>query len=145
MIRSATIDDIDQILVMSAHFWEQTIYEEPFVYEDTRIMVEVSLDHGLLAVADLDGVVGFVAGVKAPLLGNHTVLTGTELAWWLEPEHRKGRLGIDLMLYIEKLAKMQGIKYWNMVSMESSSPEIANKIYGKLGYSKTETSHTKVI
>ena len=145
MIRKATIDDIDQILVMSDNFWEETIYDEPFIPEDTRIMVNMALEHGLLAVVDLEGVVGFVAGVKAPLLANHSVLSGTELAWWIEPDYRKGRLGIDLMLYIENLAKMQGIKYWNMVSMESSNPEVANKIYSRLGYIKTETSYTKVI
>ena len=146
MIRNATTDDISKILEMSERFWASTIYTEPFNSDDTRVMVEMALDHGLLAVAVADGgVVGFVAGIRAPLLGNHSAMSGTELAWWINPEHRKGRLGLDLMLYIENLAKMQGVKYWNMISMESSAPEVANKIYERLGYMKTETSYTKVI
>lgn len=146
MIREATQDDIEQILIMCAHFWENTDYEEEFNAEDTRVMVQSALSQGLLAVAEVEaGVIGFVAGIKGPLMANHSVLTGTELAWWIEPEHRKGRLGIDLMLYIESLARIQGVKYWNMISMESSNPEVANRIYKRLGYIKSETSFTKVI
>lgn len=145
VIRTAVEGDIPEILEMCAHFWSETIYDEPFDPDYTVNMVKLSLDHELLAVVDLNGVVGFVAGIKSPLLGNGDTLTGTELAWWIEPEHRKGRLGIDLMRYIEKLAKIQGVKYWNMISMESSAPEVANRIYERLGYSKSETSYTKVI
>jgi len=145
MIRVATEEDVSSILLLCEDFWEHTLYDEKFDHDHTRIMVNMALDHGLLAVLDIDGVVGFVAGIKSHLMASKQALTGTELAWWVNPEHRKGRKGIDLMIFIEDLAKQQGIKYWNMISMESSSPEIANKIYERLGYSKSETSYTKVL
>lgn len=148
MIRQATEDDIPAILIMCSNFWKHTAYEEAFDSDEAEDMVYLAMDHGLLAVVDdvgEHGLVGFVAGIKGPLMAAKNVLTGTELAWWIEPGHRKGRKGIELMLYIEKLAKMQGIKYWNMISMESSAPETANRIYERLGYTKTETSYTKVI
>lgn len=145
MIRIASEKDIPGILTLCEEFWKYTMYEEEFDAEHTESMVVLALDHGLLAVLDVNGIVGFVAGVKSFLLGSTKALTGTELAWWVNPEHRKGRKGIDLMLFIENLAKDQGIKYWNMVAMESSSPEIASKIYARLGYTKSETSYTKVL
>jgi GNAT superfamily N-acetyltransferase len=144
MIRIATEDDIPSILLLCEEFWAYTIYDEAFNADHTRLMVDMALDHGLLAVLDAGTIVGFVAGIKSALLGSTQALTGTELAWWISPDHRKGRNGIKLMLFIEDLARKQGIKYWNMISMESSDPERANKIYEKLGYVKSETSYTKV-
>ena len=144
-IRIAEMDDLETILDMCDRFWQETMYTEKFDRDHAALMVAMAFDHQLLAVIDIDGPVGFVAGIKSHLLGSTDALTGTELAWWVNPDHRKGRHGINLMLFIEDLAREQGIKYWNMVSMESSSPEVANKIYQHLGYNKSETSYTKVL
>ncbi len=145
MIRVATKEDISTILDLCEEFWKHTLYEEKFDRDHTELMVNMAFEHGLLVVLDIDGVIGFIAGIKSFLMASKEALTGTELAWWVNPEYRKGRKGIDLMLFIERLAKDQGIKYWNMISMESSHPEVANKIYEHLGYSKSETSYTKVL
>ncbi len=145
MIRVATIEDFDVILDMCERFWQETMFKEKFDRDHTKNMVALAYDHGLLAVVDLDGVVGFVAGIYSDLLGSKDAKMGTELAWWINPENRKGRHGIDLMLFIEALAKMKGIKYWNMIAMESSAPDIASRIYRRLGYAKSETSFTKVL
>lgn len=145
MIRIGTEKDAGAILEMGAMFWKETMYTEPYDHEHTRGIFDLAIDHGLVAVLDIDGVQGFVAGVKAPLLCSPTVLTGTEVAWWVNPEHRSSKNGMGLMLFIEDLAREQGIKYWNMISMESSNPDVANGIYDKLGYRKSETSWTKVI
>jgi len=145
MIREAVQDDFEVILDMCERFWQHTRYPESFNREHTRNMVQLAYDHGLLAVIDQCGIVGFIAGVKAPLLASTDALNGTELAWWVEPEYRKGGSGIKLMRFIEKLARKQGVKYWNMISMQSSSPGTANKIYERLGYIHSETSYTKVL
>ena len=143
MIREATEEDFPRILDMCESFWKETQFNVPFDRVHTELMVDMALDHGLLAVLDVDGVVGFIAGIKGPLLANPDYLAGTELAWWVDPEHRKSKKGVDLMVFIEELARKQNIKYWNMVSMESSNPEVANKIYDRLGYHKSETSWTR--
>ena len=145
MIREALEKDIPSILELCGVFWKETMYTEPFDSNHTETMVNMALDHKLLAVVDIDGIVGFVAGIKSPLLASTKASQGVELAWWINPEHRKGRLGVELMLFIEDLARKQKIKYWNMVSMESSSPDVANKIYERLGYTKSETSWTKIL
>ena len=145
MIRIAELEDFDVILDMCERFWLETMFSETFDRDHTENMVGMAYDQGLLAVVDLDGVVGFVAGIYSELLGSKEAKMGTELAWWLNPESRKGRHGVDLMLFIEALAKAKGVKYWNMVSMESSAPEVASRIYRRLGYTKSETSFTKVL
>jgi len=145
MIRVGTAEDLPRILEMSAMFWKETMYKEAFDADHSVGILQMAIDQGLMAVLDIDGVQGFVAGIKSPLLASLEALQGTEIAWWVNPEFRSGKNGINLMLFIEELAKDQGIKYWNMISMESSNPDVANGIYDKLGYIKSETSWTKVI
>lgn len=129
---------------MSAEFWKSTGYSEDFEPEHTLNMVKMAFDHELLAVVDIGGVVGFCAAIKSYTLGSTQALTAVELAWWLNPEHRKGKSGIALLLFMEELVKEQKIKYWTMVSMQSSMPEVVGKMYERMGYVHSETSYTKV-
>lgn len=145
MIRSATEDDFQSILDMSAKFWLETQFDEPFEPDHTVKMVRMAYDHGLLAVVDIDGErVGFCAGIKSFILGSTKALCATELAWWLNPEYRGGKNGVALLLFMEELVKEQGIKYWTMVSMQSSMPEQVGKMYERMGYIHSETCYTKV-
>lgn len=146
MIRSATIDDFDEILDLCEEFWTHTQFVEVFDREHTRLMVKMAYDHGLLCVLEIqDKIVGFCAGIKSFLLGSREAQTGTELAWWVDPDNRGGRNGIKLLEFMEDLAKMAGVKYWNMVSMQSSMPDTINRLYDKMGYSLEETTWTKVL
>jgi len=145
MIRIAREDDFDSILGMAADFWLQTQFNEPFEPEHTRHYVQMAFDHELLAVVEIDGEnVGFCAAIKSFILGSTKAYGATELAWWLDPEHRKGKNGIALLLFMEGLVKEQGIKYWTMVSMQSSMPEQVGRMYERMGYVHSETSYTKV-
>jgi len=146
MIRNAEPKDFPAILELSAEFWLHTMFSEPFEHEHTLRMVEQAYSHGLLAVVEIKGeVVGFTAGVKSFLLASTKALVATELAWWISPDHRGGKSGIKLLRHIETQAKSQGIKYWSMVTMESSAPEMVAKMYERMGYSKSETIYTKVL
>lgn len=146
MIRLATQEDFEAILDLSEEFWKHTMFTEEFDREHTLLMIEQAFAHGLLAVAEIDNaVVGFVAGIKSFLLASTQSIMGTELAWWVNEKHRGGKSGIGLLRFIEELAREQGIKYWTMISMESSMPEYANRLYEKMGYKKSETNFTKVL
>ena len=146
MIRAGIESDLPAIIDMARRFWANTIYDEDYCGDTVSAMAEMCMSHGLMAVLDVDGVArGFACGVKGPLLANADVLTGAEVAWWVDPEHRAGRNGIALMKYLERLAKEAGIKYWNMSFMFSSMPEAVERIYQSLGYKKTETTYMKVI
>lgn len=146
MVRDGTIEDVPAAVEMAREFWKHTRYDEPFDPDYVAFMTEMALDHGLLAILEIDGVVeGFVAGLKSPLLASANVLGGTEIAWWVNPSARKGGNGIALMQHIERMAKAQGVKYWNMIVMESCQPEVGAAIYKRLGYEKSETSYTRVL
>lgn len=144
MIRLARQEDFESILDMSAEFWLQTQFSEPFEREHTLNMVQLAYDHGLLAVVDMGGPVGFCAGVKSYTLGSSQAWVATELAWYLSPSHRGGKNGVALLQFMEKLVQEQGIKYWTMVSMQSSMPEVVGKMYERMGYVHSETCYTKV-
>lgn len=145
MIRLATEEDFESILDMSAKFWLQTYFDEDFERDHTLEMVNLCFQHGLLAVCEINGEnVGFCAAVKSFILGSSKALSAIETGWWLDPEHRKGKNGIALLRFMEGLVKEQKIKYWTMVSMESSMPEIIGKMYESEGYVRSETSYTKV-
>lgn len=144
MIRVAKKEDFDAILDLSEVFWTHTEYEEPFEREHTRAYVEMAYQHGLLAVVETMGeIVGFAAGIKAPLMGNSSVFAGTELAYWVNPEYRG--CGVRLLKFIEDLARLAGVKYWCMVSLQSCDPDNANSIYERMGYHLTEMTYLKVV
>ena len=125
-------------------FWAQTDFNVPFDPDSAQNMVKMCMDQDLCMVLDIDGVVGFVAGIRFPLLGNNAYTIGAELAWWVDPEHRSGRNGAELMKSIEHAAKESGVNFWTMMNLESVQPEVAEKIYLRAGYSKTESTFLKV-
>ena len=146
MIRNATEYDFHQIVVMSAEFWQHTMFDDTFCYDTVFSMVSTCCEQGLLCVAEINGeVVGFAAGIQGALLGNAAVKTGNEVAWWVSPEHRGGSTGIKLLKFIENLARAKGIKYWSMAFMCSSMPETVEQIYQKLGYEKSEVVYTRML
>lgn len=146
MVRDGNTNDLPAVVEMAREFWKHTRYDEDFDPDYVEFMAATALDHGLLAVLEISGIAeGFVAGLKCPLLGNASVLGGTEIAWWVNPAARKGHNGIALMKHIEAMAKAQGVKYWNMIVMESCQPEVGAAIYESLGYEKSETSYTRVL
>ena len=146
LIRKAVRADIPFIVNMAEKFWQFTIYDDLFCPATIETLAENCIENNMCSVVDVRGVVvGFAAGVIGGLIGNASVKTGTELAWWVDPEHRGGRNGIGLLMHIEALAEAQGVKYWNMEFMESSMPEEIRAIYERLGYRKNETLYTKIL
>ena len=146
MIRLGETEDIPSIIRMSKDFWQHTIYDEPFCDESVKNMAQMCIEQGLMAVLEISGnIVGFACGIKGGLLANSNVTTGTEIAWWVDEEHRGGKNGISLLIALEGMARHQGIKYWNMLFMQSSMPSVIESIYKKMGYIRTEVSYTKVL
>lgn len=144
MIREATESDFDAITKLASEFWQHTMFDDEFCCESVYNMVSTCHENELLFVAEVDQeIVGFAAGIVGALLGNGAVKVGTELAWWLNPEHRGGSIGIKLLKAIESKAQLLGVKYWNMAFMCSSMPDEVERIYQKLGYTKAEVVYTR--
>ena len=147
MIRDCKAKDVDTLIAMSEEFWQHTIYrKEKFDAESCKAMIEQTMTHELCLVLEIDGKVeGFICGVKGYLLANFDIMNGTELAWWVNEDYRKSGGGLKLLRSIEKRAKKLGVKYWNMLYMQSSMPSSIKSIYESTGYRKSESFYTKVL
>lgn len=144
-VRHATDADISDILRMAEKFWAQTDYKVPFDGDSILDVLSMCMEQGLCMVLVDEKVVGFVAGIKFPLLGNKAYTIGAELAWWVDEDYRSGHNGLLLMRSIEDAAKQAGVNFWTMMNLESLNPEVAEKIYLRSGYKKTESTFLKVL
>ena len=146
MIRDCETKDIPDLIEMSREFWQHTLYkDEEFQDDAVEGMIKKTMEDELCLVLEIDGEVqGFVCGVKGFLMANFDVSVGTELAWWVNEEYRKGSDGLKLLKAIEQRAKKIGIKYWNMAYMNTSMPDSVKKIYESMGYKENESLYTKV-
>ena len=142
-IRHAVESDIPDIIRMAGRFWEQTDYKVPFDADSALGLIKTCMVQNLCMVLDIDGVRGFVGGISFPLMGNNAYTIGAELAWWVDEEYRSGRNGLILMQAIEDSARESGVHYWSMMNLESVNPEIAETIYLRSGYKKTESTFLK--
>lgn len=146
MIREANEQDFDEIVDLSSEFWTHSPYhKEEFIRSDVLEKVKQCFDESLLAVIDVGGVVGFCAGLTLPLLANNVIKAGIEIAWYIDPNHRGNGNGKALKIFMENLARKQKVKYWCMVSMETSMPAVIEKMYVNSGYIKTETTYMKAL
>jgi len=145
MIREGKINDIPSIVRMAQEFWKHTKYPDaPFCPNMVAGMAEHCIDNNMMAVVEIDGkVCGFCCGIKGPLLASPNYFIGTEIAWWVDEEHRSGRNAIGLLKKMEKLAKEAGCIQWNMVFMYSSMPDFVEGMYEKMGYEPYEKSYGK--
>ena len=143
-IRLATENDIPDILRMCEKFWAQTDYKVPFDEPSALILIDMCMGQSLGMVLDIGGAVGFVMGIRFPLLGNNAYTIGAEMAWWVDEEYRSGKNGYELMQAIENAAKESGVHFWTMMNLESLQPEVAERIYERAGYKKTESTFLKV-
>ena len=75
MIRRAEQKDIERCVELGHHFYKQTAYGQvPYCYESASITMNFSLDQGLFAVLEVDGIVeGFILGLMSPMIFNRNV------------------------------------------------------------------------
>lgn len=143
-IRAALESDFNDIETMAAEFWQHAGFDVPYKAGSAQLYIKIAFDQQLLLVAEKDHeLIGFAAGATAPLMGNLDYTVGTELAWWVQPAHRGGKLGIQLLKALEVAAKAAGCDFWGMLYMESSMPGNIKKIYQKMGYRLQETTYLK--
>lgn len=143
MIRLARPEDVNRLLEMYSDIWAASKRPETFDNACAMATLGKCYDQGMIGVYDHKGrAVGFLAGLYFPTFCSQ-VLSGVEVAWWVDPQHRNTGGSIKLVKFMEKIAKQKGVKYWNMASMQASEPDKVNNIYERLGYTHTETAYTK--
>ena len=145
-VRDAHVEDIPQIIVLARKFHAVSGYDS-FDMDDESAdrLIFQSISQGLGPVAEVDGeIVGFLLGLEFPAILNANIMMGSEIAWWVEPEHRNKVIGIKLLQFIENKAKQKNLKFWSMMCLEHLNPEGLEKIYLKMGYKKSERTYMRV-
>jgi len=144
-VREATTDDLPELLRMGEMFAScigaSIEYDEASFAETLRGMIEN--DQATVMVAEGASIVGMIAGLLFPAFFNHAHLTGQELVWWVDPEHRRGRAGIMLFSALEDWAKESGAQTFSMMSIEPLKTDEVNQMYERKGYTVHEHSFIK--
>lgn len=148
-LRMARLNDIPELLEMG----KRLVNEGPmkkigFQESKARRMLEQAIiapDNEWLALVSHkeDKPVGvLVAYCMQPVFSDEKV--AVECFWWLEPDHRSGRRGLDMMEAYEYWAKLIGCKvvqYGWLIS----SPEKMKLLYDRIGAEKSEEVYYKCL
>lgn len=140
--RSATSDDVEQIVAMGRHFIED-IYPGDLRYNPDQIRL---FAHQLIAADDSDILLaesgGDVVGMLALMAYAHPMSgdrIATEVCWWVEPQHRG--LGMRLFRAAEAWSRAQSAVVFQMIA---PSPEVAH-FYERVGFKAIETTYQRRI
>lgn len=125
---------------MALEFIRKTAYA--LFLDEGRVMRVVK---DFLSKSPTEGVVlldtegrGMIAGIKSPCLFNEG-LVATELAWWVDEEHRESGIGKELLDSFEYWAKRIGCDFVTMVSLDDN----LGKFYEDEGYKLYERAYMK--
>ncbi len=144
-IRLAVPADYRTILELAIKFHEEAVYSKyDFNQEKVLEFCHESLNNPkdfLLLVAECkDKIVGFFFAVSTTLPLYNTTTT-FELAWYVLPEHRASRLGINLFKSYEWWSKE--IAKADLCQAGTSEILDLSKLYKRMGYTSVEKSFLK--
>jgi hypothetical protein len=146
MIRQATKADIPALVKIGQRFAEyypcKAKYNEAGVADSFAVII----DTGVILVAVKDGVItGGVAGVLCPLWYSPETIIAQELAWWMEPEHRRGVDGIKILKAFEGWAKEKNATLISISDLQIDGQYPIGILVERLGYKLTERTHIKEV
>lgn len=145
MIRPATRADIPRIVEMAQRFYDASEYPAvfgPMAKESAAGLAIITMDTGILLVADEGGeVVGMVCLFVEPFLFNPERTIASELAWWIEPEHRGGLLAARMLRAVN--AACDAIGAIPRMATLAGSPPQARALIERMGYAHTESYYTR--
>ncbi len=142
MIRDATHDDIPVMVEMGKRFADAARLEQIAGVDEASLRFTlqhlIDSDNGILLTGE-----GCVAGgMVVPAYWNAHHLTGQELFWWVDPEHRG--VGVLLLDALENTAREMGAKSWGMITLDAIRPKATGRLYERRGYRLTEHAYVKV-
>jgi GNAT superfamily N-acetyltransferase len=141
-LREATWADQPLVLGLAAHFLEATRYGQLFVANPAYMarLFEACLKAGVIVVAEVDGqAVGFLALIVVEHLMSGEQM-GEELAWWVEPTARRGKVGRLLLSAAEEWLAGHGVGVLKMVAPAWSR---VGHTYERWGFEPVETAYLR--
>ena len=147
-VRRGKPEDIETIRKLGKEFYDGTLYSQMGIkYSPTTIYTLLTTlmgDHGIVCVAEEENeIIGFILLALFPFPFNAKYVGATELAFYVTPEAQSKGAGKLLLGKAEQVAKQLGVNLLSMVSLETGTPESAQAVYNKLGYTKNEVVFTK--
>ena len=91
---------------------------------------------------DENEVVGYIVFIVQPHLHYKSCLTAFEDIYYVKPEYRKGRIGIRLFQYAEKVLKSAGV---NRIIMHTKIHLDNSKLFEYLEYKHSDKLYTKIL
>lgn len=142
-IREAEAGDIEGIVELTRQFIEGTSYRNILTFNSEAVedLAYKVVSAGVCIVAELEGkLVGMVAGflMSNPIDRSRWL---DEVAWFVAPEHRKGRVGYYLLRSWEAIARQEGVDTLRMLA-PAEHPEVG-EFYYRRGYSHAEQVFVK--
>lgn len=142
-IRQADLGDIVRLEEMARRFLASTPYgglilPAPGYLEHFCMQV---LKQGVVLVADVGG---RTVGMLALLIGTHLLtgdLAAEEVVWWVEPEHRAGGIGPELLAAAERWASAKNVSVLKMVA-PGANPSVG-RFYAARGYLHVESIYIR--
>jgi len=110
-------------------------------YEQYKRLAECGMLKCVIVTHD-EKVIGYVLFLVHKHLHYSTCMTAFEDIYWLHPEYRKGRIGIRMFQYAEKMLKAFGV---NRIVMHTKVHQDHSRLFEYLGYKWTDKLFTKLI
>jgi GNAT superfamily N-acetyltransferase len=140
-MKIATHEDFDTIYEMAMHFLEASPYKDLGDKDTIAVLIGDILNSAPSERIIVFSEGGFIVGAVTPFLFGPYRLA-TEVAWWVEPEHRGNGEGLKLLEAFEYWAK--NVAQAKLISM-SSLDKTVEKYYRKSGYKLYERAYMKVL
>lgn len=146
MIRQATKADIPEVARIGRQFADYYPYKAQYDEERVADSLSAIINMGvILVMIKEEAIIGFIMGVLVPLWYAPTTITAQELAWWMDPEHRKGMAGLKLLTAFEEWAKASGANLIMISDLLIEGEYPIGKILTLKGYQHTERLHMKEV
>ena len=144
-IREATQEDIFDILILAKEFSKEAPKSHKWNKEKTEVFISSAIENPLTTVLILeqdDEIVGAIVGLLSEMYMSQTILA-TELAWFVSKDYRGKKGSILLLKSFENWAKAQGAHY--VVMGDIAGIASLEKLYTRMGFSKSETTYMKEV
>lgn len=135
MIRIATLEDIPRIVELGQAMHAESNYATiPYVEEKVAASVAEFIQHGVVFVAENDGIVigGIAGGIMEQWFS--TEKTAFDYSFFIHPEFRRGATAIRLVTAFCEWAKALGAKTVRMGITTGVNVERTSKLYQALGF-----------
>ena len=129
--------------IFPEHYEELCVTKEyPYEpnYEAYRNLANAGMLRTITCRADGE-LIGYIIFIVTPHLHYKSCITASEDVYFIKKEYRKGRIGIKLFQYAEKVLKDRGI---NRIVLHTKVHLDNSRLFEYLDYKQTDKIYTKI-